>query len=186
MKYLVLAFVGCFVSFCAVAQDRSIGVSIQGGSTLFMSFDIGESLRIEPSIFYSNSKSTGEVASENESVELLLGVFERVSYSAKVTSFYGARLGYAANKVIYKTNSYLYGRTGAYGIGDVSDRQHLIRDEHRYEGYKIAPTLGVEYHFIENLSLVGEVSINYKNVNGNAKTDTNTYTDTGLSVHFYF
>jgi len=186
MKYLVLTFVGSLVSFGATAGSKSVGVSMQGGNTLFMSFDIGDNLRLEPSVFYSNSKSTGEVASEHDSVEILLGVFERVSYSAKVTSFYGARLGYAANKVVYKTDLFSYGRSGAYGIGDVSDSEYLIRDEHSYEGYKIAPTFGIEYHVIENLSLVGEMSINYKNVNGNAETDTDTYTDTGLSVHFYF
>ncbi len=166
MKYVAFILIGFIVSLSAVAQDRGIGVSIQGDRTLFMTFDIDSKLRLEPSIYYNNSMASGEFATEHEAIELLLGVFNKSEVSDQTNYYYGSRLGYAAKKDRYKTS--------------YSD------DKKTYEGYKVSSVIGVEYYFIENLSLSGDISINYRNLNGNAVTIEEISTDSGLSVRFYF
>lgn len=59
-------------------------------------------------------------------------------------------------------------------------------DEEHSEGYKIEPTIGFEYKLVENFSIAADASINYSNVNGKGSTDQDTYTDTEVSVRYYF
>lgn len=162
MKHILSIIGATLFTTDVLAQQISAGVSVQGGRTFFTSVDLSETLRIEPSIYYSKEKSSGDNPNKYEYIELLTGLFKLKNYSEKSKLFYGARVGYSA----YHHRNY-------------------SGDEH-FEGYKIAPTMGLEYLLVEDITLSGEVSFNYSNENGNAETKESTYTDTELSVRYYF
>jgi hypothetical protein len=162
MKYLLPFIAGALFTTDVLSQQVAAGVSVQGGRTVFASIDLSETLRIEPSIYYSKDRSSGDSPNKYEYIELLTGFFKLKNYSEKSKLFYGARAGYSA-----------YHHRGYSG------------SEH-FEGYKIAPTMGLEYLLVENITLSGEVSFNYSNENGNAETRESTNTDTELSVRYYF
>ncbi len=162
MKYLAFILLIGSITTCATAQEIGVGVSAQGNRTIYFPINISETLRLEPSVFYDKYRVSGDADYKNENYELLAGVFKLKPYSEKSKLFYGARLGYAAFH--YRSNN----------------------SNNNFEGYKIAPTIGLEYLLVDNLTIAGDVSFNYSNLNGNAETRENTSTDTELSVRYYF
>ena len=146
----------------ALTQEVGVGVSAQGDRTIYMPIKIDETLRLEPSVYYYKDKDTGEYESTSERYDLLVGIFKLDKQSDKSKIYYGARVGYSSNN--YKSE---------------------YRDEN-YEGYKIAPTIGLEYVLVDNVTIAGDVSFNYSNLNGNSATQENTTTDSELSVRYYF
>ncbi len=162
MKYLVLSFFTVLLTFNSFAQEVGLGVSAQGDRTIYMPIKINEGLRLEPSIYYYKSKDTGEFSGTSEDYELLVGFFNLRQQSDKSKIYYGARVGYSANHYTYN-----------------SVHEH-------FEGYKIAPTIGLEYLLVENLTVAGDVSFSYSNRNGDDRTREYTSTDSELSVRYYF
>ncbi len=162
MKYLASLLLVGSITTCATAQETGVGVSVQGSRTIYIPISISENLRIEPSISYDKYRTSGDSNYKSENYELLTGIFQLKKHTDKTKLYYGARLGYAAEH---------------YRSGDT--------DNH-FEGYKVAPTMGLEYIVVDNLTVSGDVSFNYSNLNGNAKTRESTSTDTELAVRYYF
>lgn len=162
MKYLFSFFITTIIAVNGFAQEVGVGVSAQGDRTIYVPIKIDETFRVEPSIYYYKNKDTGDYNSTSESYELMIGIFNLSQQSDKSKIYYGARAGYSAYHYKYNSNH-----------------------EH-FEGYKIAPTIGLEYLLVENLTVAGDVSLNYSNLNGNDRTRENTTTDTELSVRYYF
>ena len=162
MKYLISIFIIMLVSINSFAQEVGIGVSAQGDRTIYMPIEIDTALRLEPSLYYYKSNDTGEFSGSSEEYEILVGLFNLKRQSEKSKIYYGVRAGYTAYH--YKSGS---------------DHEH-------FEGYKIEPTIGLEYSLIENLTVAGDVSFSYSNRNGEARTREYTSTDSELTVRYYF
>ncbi len=64
------------------------------------------------------------------------------------------------------------------------------------DGYSLSPTIGFEYYITENISLGGDISFHYEDLDGNEidreddeKIDASqktTDTDTSVNIRFYF
>ncbi len=170
MKYLYAVGITALFAVNVSAQEESLGVSVQGDQTIYYSFKLDNGLRLEPSIFFYQGKESrtnfsSEYEYSHERYEVLFGIFKVETYTDKTSIFYGSRVGYVATHNRFK------------GYSD--------EDEHS-EGYKIEPTIGFEYKVAENVAISADASINYINVNGKGATDQTTYTDTEVSVRYYF
>jgi len=162
MKKLFLFSISMLISLSSFSQEVGLGVSAQGDRTIYMPIKVNESLRLEPSIYYYKSKDSGEFSGSSEEYEALIGLFRLKPQSDKSKIYYGARAGYTAYHSKYGSNH-----------------------EH-FEGYKIEPTIGLEYMLVENLTVAGDVSFSYSNRNGNGRTLEYTSTDSELSIRYYF
>ena len=165
MKYLFTLGMTALLATNVSAKEEALGVSVQGEPTIYFSFELDNGLRIEPSLLFHKSKDSGDTTYEYETYQLLVGIFKVKQHTDKTSIFYGSRIGYLA---YHNKSTYAYSE-----------------DEHN-EGYKIEPTIGFEYKLVDNFSISADASINYSNVNGKGTTDQNTYTDTEVSVRYYF
>lgn len=123
--------------------------------------------RLEPSIRYSSHKndyndtSWDEIEnSQNDVLEISLGLFYTKHINEKTTLYLGPKIGY-----ISYTNKYTY----------TWDDEDSYSESNTMNGYSFSPCIGMEYEIIENLRFGGEVSIRYEKTNGDIIGDEEEY-----------
>lgn len=197
MKKVLCAVVLTALAGEAGAADFGIGVSVQSSdSWLYVPIDITPSFRLEPSLRYLDQDGGSEtnqvifgttqrvaVESERQNIELALGLFGMKKLGESTRVYYGGRVAYIKSESDFHiTQSFL---------GTV-DEQH---EETSSDGYRISPTLGVEYLFNEHFSLGAEAEWFYQDIDSDFKTTDDpasagdsqlTGTDTRLIVRFMF
>ncbi|SMF56599.1 hypothetical protein SAMN02745866_03632 [Alteromonadaceae bacterium Bs31] len=143
-------------------SDTGIGVSFQSNDgRILVPYDVSESFRIEPSFRYYSVDNSDSYDYEN--YELGLGLFHRKETIPNMSFLLGARVGYI---------------NSTQGYGDSS--------EISYDGYFLAPALGLEYFVGDKFSVGGEISLRYESIDSESYDSTSTYTDSAFIARFYF
>lgn len=159
MQKILILFLSLIFPLTALSEHKAIGVSTKPDPTIYLAFDLTETIRIEPSIYYRKFKREYAFDEyEVEYYEIAFGLFNRAKFSDKSAFYYGARLGYIFDKY----------------------------DEEKEEGHKISPSLGLEYYILDNLTLSGEVMLNYYDTSSASSDFKETRTASDISVRFYF
>ena len=113
---------------------------------------------------------------EQEFIEIGVGFFGITQIKDDFNFLYGARVGYVKADFEFKSS---------------------FQDEKtELDGYSLSPTIGFEYYITENISLGGDISFHYEDLDGNEidreddeKIDASqktTDTDTSVNIRFYF
>ena len=150
-----------------LAADFGIGISARSDDGwLHVPIDLSKKFRVEPGIRYvSNdfsytSLNAGQYESKRESDqwELGVGLFGLQQVSEEARLYYGARLAYVDSKSTDTTR------------GSASD---VSVNESDLDGYRIGPTVGVEYVFGGHFSVGGEVSYTFVDLEGESRSRFN-------------
>ena len=169
------------------AQALEVGVGIDmmnfdylsSGVKIYVPLDITPKFRIEPSFLYWNDESTttdssGTVSTFDYRAEFGLGFFGIQDLAQQTKLYYGARLGFVSEKYEYIST-----------VTSTRDR----------DGYKFSPAFGFEHFFSEKISLGGEVSWYYLDLDIESFTsssgagtgsDQSTGTDSEVILRYYF
>ena len=115
---------------------------------------------------------------QSHSLEIGVGVFGLSSVLESVRAYYGARVAYIDSEFEFRVND---------DFGGFSQEQSV-------EGYRISPTIGVEYQFNRRFSIGGEAAWYYQDMDGDfddgivtGKTDMERNgTETHLIFRFVF
>jgi len=165
-----------FLSNTVVAKESKfgVGVGINDYFTIQLPIEI-EGLLIEPSISIHNrnedSSSPSEIyKNEREEVRTIVGIFKNISKSKVIQYFYGIKLGYISSK---------------YNDSRVSTSSNTSYSTET-DGYLIAPTFGVQYYFLSNMSIGIDVSFTYTDKEGeriNSVSSSTEISDTDLTEY---
>ncbi len=155
MKYLVVPFLTIFLFGAAFASDYGVGVSTRSGNpSIYLPINISDKFRIEPVLaHYEYSATSSGTEYKSKRTDLMLGFFGRTISSESISTYYGGRIGYSSNENGYVTE---------FGVNETEE-----------DGYIIEPIMGFEYHFINNLTLGGEVSFRYSKFDGKTTVISN-------------
>ena len=132
---------GLATLICIQAQaaevDAGVGISIESDdSTIYIPIDIGDSIRIEPGVRYSETEIGKQLKADV--LDLSVGVFKLLPIRESIRLYFGGRLAYVQAEIL---DNY---------PNDLFDSKS---DE---DGYRISPTLGFEYEVTERFSVGGE------------------------------
>lgn len=190
MKKVILALlVSFFLVSTANAMDVGLGVSFSSnpaysyyssGAKIYMPMDISPSFRLEPYFMYLDDEidSTGGSGPSTDSISLIefgAGAFATRKLNPSTLLYFGAKLSYLNVEQ-----------------EDITPTSTRTSDG---DGFQIAPTLGFEYFFNENVSLGGEALWfyaeidfdDYSSVSGpSSDSIASTGTDTEVILRFYF
>ncbi|RYY76981.1 MAG: hypothetical protein EOO52_05680 [Gammaproteobacteria bacterium] len=158
-KNIFVAFVSILSATSAYAADFGLGVDIKDDAhTIYVPINVSEGFRIEP--YFSNHKLSQDDPFDSRESELGVGFFK-------------------VSEVAEKTNM-VWGLRGSYIDGK------YYHDE--FDGYSVAPVLGLEYFPVSNVSVGADVSYSYRKVEGDSFSGnaTSSGTKTAVSVKFYF
>lgn len=172
-KHIALACL-TVISSGALAST-GIGVSAQIDDIwVYVPIDLTESFRIEPLVRYYKKEDQSDSEDYTEISEFGVGLFVQSEVVENFNFLYGVRVAYSASKYTYKSQFFDSG----------TDQ----------DGYLIAPTIGFEYFLADKISLGGDVSLVYTDLDGKDTdsgesidvSEKTTSTDTSLIVRFYF
>ena len=140
MKNAIL-IAGLATVMCVQAQaaeiDAGVGISIESDdSTIYIPIDIGDSIRIEPGVRYSETEIGSQLKADV--LDLSVGVFKLLPIRESIRLYFGGRLAYVQAEIEQ----------------DYSDDVFDAKSEE--DGYRISPTLGFEYQVTERFSVGGE------------------------------
>ena len=181
MKLLIASLLTLSLAGVASASDYGMGVSIQDGDpSIYLPINVTDNFRIEPVFsYYKSTRKSADIEQEFKGLDILLGFFGRKNISENVSTYYGGRFGYTSRENNFEAN--------------------FNSNKTETDGYIIEPAFGFEYHFTENISLGGEVSYRYSNVDGDSssqallgsitesKADTTTSsTNTSVVLRYVF
>jgi len=156
MKRVILVLLmSVFLVSTANAMDVGFGMGFSNsyydnwGATVYVPLNIAPSFRLEPYLMYADNEvdstsSSGASGYSFSEMELGVGAFGIRKINPSTQLYFGAKLSY----INIEADDFSTG--GSYS----SDG----------DGYQIAPTLGFEYFFNENISLGGEASWFYANI----------------------
>ena len=165
------------------AGDVGIGVSLKSNdSAVYVPWKLSPYLMLEGRLEYQRGSD------ETTNPGLGSTAFRRTTYSLGAGLFGQRQLGDATRLYAGGRLSYLDEKQeqGPYSPGvDFEDRSH---------GWAVAPTVGVEYFPIKQLSLGAEVGVSYAKLNGTASmggpdartSASSTSTVSALIVRYYF
>jgi opacity protein-like surface antigen len=119
----------------AAEVDVGVGISIESDdSTIYIPIDIGDSIRIEPGVRYSETEIGNQLKAE--SLDLSVGLFKLMPIRESIRLYFGGRLAYVTAEI---------------------DQSFAGQQSHTEDdGYRISPTLGFEYQVTERFSVGGE------------------------------
>ena len=165
------------------AGDVGIGVSLKSNdSAIYVPWKLSPHLMLEGRVEYQQFSNEfgaiqgGTVEFKTATYSLGAGVFGLSQLSDSTHLYVGGRLSYLSQKQ----------DQGSFPSGfELESRQH---------GWSMAPTLGVEYFPIKQLSLGAEVGLAYTKLNGttsgggldSANNRSSTATVSALIVRYYF
>ena len=149
-------FAAIFINQLAVA-DVGIGVSATSDEAwIYFPVNISPSLRVEPAFRYGKDEEVESFGDEKiEFFELSFGLFGRKKADNDVGIYYGARLSYIKREAEQKS--------------DFSSFHEETK------GYRISPTLGVEYFITKSFSLGAEAEWYYFDLDGEERNDNNKF-----------
>lgn len=184
-KFIVIAAV-LSVPGSALAAEVGLGVSIKSSdSTIYVPINVSESFRIEPMLQYVNETSEDRllpdtpytIAASYDTTQWIVGagLFGVTKLADSASVYYGGRIGYQSVK-----NEIAY--TGSLPPGYT--RPASSSDE--YDGYLLAPTVGLEYHFSEHFSIGGEAALTYTSFDGDDSENENVSTSTNIIFRYMF
>ena len=125
------------VQALAAEIDAGVGISIESDdSTIYIPIDIGDSIRIEPGVRYSETEIGSQLKADV--LDLSVGVFKLLPIRESIRLYFGGRLAYVQAEVEQ----------------DYSD--DVFDGKSEEDGYRISPTLGFEYQVTERFSVGGE------------------------------
>ena len=189
-------FLALVVSSCSIshANDYGIGVSLRSNQ-VYMPININKSFRVEPSILlgiHNSSEDSGNRTSrDRKSATFKVGFFRLYSYRENIFYYAGSKLGIGRTKSI--TNSKYSWDNG--------------RTEYNGTDFILEPAFGFEYFFNEEISLIGEASLQFTREFGRSHGEkyayddndnpyrikgfsndyeTNIYSQTDISIRMYF
>jgi hypothetical protein len=182
MKMATAAFCAAFAATGACqAGDLGIGVSVKSNdSAVYLPFKVAPHLMLEGRLEYQRDARSDEIPgvgpdTENAtSCSLGAGCFGLSQLSESTRLYAGGRLSYVANR--NEMNA---------PFGSSTIREH---------GWSVAPTVGVEYFPIKQLSVGAEVGLSYARLTGTLSsggmdadtTRNHTSTESALIVRYYF
>lgn len=150
MKRIAVLFLGLLLSLSNVhSANVGIGVGLvnftEGGYKIYVPVNINPVFRLEPyfEYFERDSDTVGTFTNSSNTDEYTgfgVGIYGQNVTSSNTSIYYGINLG-----------AYTYDET-SFGLG---------ASETESDGTVIAPTLGFEYKFVENVSLGGEVAVRF-------------------------
>jgi hypothetical protein len=183
-KFLCAAVVTALTvgSTTAYAADYGIGVSVQSDdSILYAPIDFNDKFRLEPNIRYAKSEFETSLgtASEQERLEVGVGLFALGTVSKSVRVYYGGRVSYIDQE---NTQSSVF-ISAALGNLVPAATATTTADS---DGYRISPTIGFEFLFNERLSIGGEAEYFFEDIDGDGNEAKNSGTDTRLILRFKF
>ena len=169
MKKTIIPFL-IAISPVLAASNIGLGVSLDSdNNTIYIPYDLSETIRIEPSLSYSKSYNN---SSDTNSLEAAIGLFKKQEIVQKMN----ALVGYIRFESDYDGSA--------------------VNSQTDGNGYSIAPTLGFEYYLTDNFSVGAEASVRYMKseveIKDSSSTKTNSYdtsstqTNTSASLRFYF
>ena len=121
----------------AAEVDAGVGISIESDdSTIYIPIDIGDSVRIEPGVRYSETEIGSQLKADV--LDLSVGVFKLLPIRESIRLYFGGRLAYVQAEIVENYPDDLFDSN---------------TDE---DGYRISPTLGFEYQVTERFSVGGE------------------------------
>ncbi|MDH5738350.1 MAG: hypothetical protein OEZ23_08560, partial [Gammaproteobacteria bacterium] len=172
---LTAVFVLSFISSISYAEGDSetrfgIGAEIDSKTTFYFPIDFGTWV-LEPEIsFYDAELDSGALFStqhyNSEGLTLGFGLFKKKHLNDKSSLYLGFRTGYFESESSTVTTGGFLGGTIARTDSD---------------GYYIAPTIGVQYEFVPNLSLGLDLSVRYTDRDGTNTVTSGTITTTSDS-----
>lgn len=174
MRNLYVAVGLALCSTSVLAADFGLGISARSNDgILYVPIDISKSLRIEPNVRYASSElsfsqdSDQEDTQEQDTLELGVGVFGIKQITDAAHVYYGGRIAYVDAQ---STST------------DVSSFGQLLRSESNQDGYIIGPTVGFEYLFGQHFSVGGEVSYQFLDLEGDARSQIGTFPESVTEI----
>lgn len=192
IKFSIFAL--AMVSPTVFAIEPGIGVSFKSNDiNIYLPVNVSKSFRVEPFIGQYKSNESEDLSKESYSQkEIGLGAFGLHQSTENVGLYYGARLARVETRRAYSTQ-YSYEDDTFSSANKSSDDQ---------SGYSFAPVLGFEYRLVPQLSVGGEASWAFVELDGKDKrsyntgysvTESSTKTETSqnntvtrLMVRYYF
>ena len=165
---------GSMMLLCATggfAADVGVGIGAQSNeASIYLPIDWASGYRLEPALRFSKSVSTTEepftafrsgssLRQESHSFELAVGAFRLFSLTEYGKVSVGVRLSWLDSKSEAKSES-----------TSTSGPLSVFRSETSLDGYRIAPTIGLEYLLGEHFSIGGEVSYSFLDLDGSGST----------------
>lgn len=153
------------------AADVGVGIGAQSNeASIYLPIEWTSGYRLEPGIRFSKSVSTTEepftasrsgstLRQESHSFEFGVGAFRLFSLSESGKVSVGVRLSWVDSKSDLKSES--TSTTGPFSF---------YRSETSFDGYRIAPTIGLEYLLGERFSIGGEVGYSFLDLDGSGST----------------
>lgn len=155
----------------AFAADVGLGIGAQSNqASIFLPIDWASGYRVEPGIRFSKTVSTTEepftasrsgssFRQESQSFEIGMGAFRLFGLTESGKISVGLRLSWVDSKSDIKSES--TSTTGPFSA---------YRSETSSDGYRIAPTIGLEYLLGDHFSIGGEVSYFFLDLDGSGST----------------
>lgn len=167
-QLLPLFLAGATFVSTASAADFGIGVSLSDNRTIYVPIEINNDLRVEPFLAHTNSEwaLTTITTVERTDTTIGAGVFAKSKRSPSMLMYYGGRFA-IINFEQTQTTTTVGGTTSTTVDGN---------------GFRIAPTAGMEYVHDKKFSVGGEVSVYYQDV----EDESSNGTATQLILRYYF
>ena len=178
LKFLLIS--GVLLSLLSskcIAAEIGIGISLESrDQIIYLPINITNNFRTELSFRYASSENeTSSYTSEDDNLEIGIGLYAIKKLYEKTQLFYGC--------------NFLYYDSG-YESSYTSPPSSSSGD---YTSYTIAPTLGIEYFVTDHISLGGKAEFYYADAeveyssNPSSNSDrTFMGTNTNLAFRYYF
>lgn len=154
------------VSPTVFAIEPGLGVSFKSNDiNIYLPINVSKSFRVEPFIGQYKTNETEDLnkASYTQK-EIGLGAFGLHQSTENIGVYYGARIARVESRRAYSTHySYEY---------DTFSSANKSSDEQ--SGYSFAPVLGFEYSVVPQLSVGGEASWEFVDMDGKDRSSYNT------------
>lgn len=170
------------------AADAGIGLSVKANDyAIYIPYKASDRIQVEGVLHFAHQNGQGQLTgmvpedshSSNTSATAGLGIFWLQPMGEKGRVYLGPRVTYIRNEFMARTPVYSFSNKG--------------------DGYAIAPTIGYEYFPVKNVSIGGEVGLEfgrYKQINnqtfngpdiGDATSHTSSsQTTSALILRLYF
>ena len=147
------------------SADVGIGAALDPfEDILFVPIELGAATRVEPFIAWTEYDISG--GESYDALTLGVGIFRKINAPDRVQAYFGGRLGYTEFE---------------------SDTPTFDQQSH---GYLLEPTLGIEYHFVEQVSVSVEAVAYYhwsdEEAGGNAFDRKGAGTSSRIVLRAYF
>lgn len=183
-KFIIVALMAMGTSVPSFTSDVGIGLSVRSNDyAIYVPYKASDRIQLEGAIRYAHQNDENEWSgttpehwrSSTTFTTAGIGVFWLQPVGEKGRAYIGPRLTYARNE--NKSSS------PGYSVSNKGD------------GYAIAPTIGYEYFPVKNVSLGGEVGLEYgrfnqsftrDGINDSASHSSSSGTTSALILRVYF